>query len=124
MQSTSNKERQPLSEKAKERLRMNEEARERTAKNVRLDIGQKRPYLFDLEKVMDADTRKRDDGTEYTVIPYIVEDERYPGYEKTFDASSQLSSKIDGFLKDGHRRLMVEKEKSGSTGRYNVYPLD
>jgi hypothetical protein len=116
--------REPLSEKAKERLRLNEEARERTAKKGQLDIGQKRPYIFNLEKVMDADTRKRDDGTEYTVIPYIVEDERYPGYEKFFDASSQLSSKIDGFLAEGHRRLMIEKEKSGTTGRYNVYPLD
>jgi hypothetical protein len=113
-----------LSEKARENARRNAEARERNSKYVKLDIGQKRPYLFDLEKVLDPQPGTRDDGTEYTVIPYVVEDERYPGYEKLFNASPQLSEKIDGLLVEGHRRLMVEKEKSGKTGRYNVYPLD
>jgi hypothetical protein len=101
-----------LNEKVKEVLRRNAEAREREAKTVRLDIGQKRPYLFDLEKVLQPEPKKRDDGSEYLVVPYIVEDERFPGYEKIFYASSQLSE-----------RLMVEKVKGGEHGRYNVYPL-
>ena len=114
-----------LSEKAKARLRLNEEAREHAEKKVRLDIGQKKAYVFYLEKVLEADPdNTRDDGSQYTVIPYIVEDERYPGVEKIFNASPQLSQRIDGLLAEagGRRRLMIEKERSGQTGRYNVYP--
>lgn len=49
----------------------------------------------------------------------------FPGYEKFFNvSSSQVSDKIDKLLEEGHRRLMIEKERSGKTGRYNVYPLD
>ena len=58
---------------------MNAEARERESKYVMLQIGQKRPYLFD-PKILDPEPRKRDDGTDYTVHPYVVEDERFPGY--------------------------------------------
>jgi len=114
-----------LNEKVKEVLRRNAEAREREAKTVRLDIGQKRPYLFDLEKVLQPEPKKRDDGSEYLVVPYIVEDERFPGYEKIFYASSQLSERIDNFLAEagGKKRLMAEKVKGGEHGRYNVYPL-
>jgi hypothetical protein len=123
MQTASNQQ-QPLTEKAKERLRMNAEAREREAKTVRLDIGQKRPYIFNAERILEAETKKRDDGSDYTVIPYVVIDERFPDHEKVFNASGQLSEKIDNLLGEGHKRLMVEKEKQGNTGRYNVYPLD
>jgi hypothetical protein len=113
-----------LSEKAREKLRKNAEDRERNSKYVSLQIGQKRQYKFDPEKILDPEPRTRDDGSEYIVYPYVVEDTRFPGFEKIFNASKQLSDKIDRLLEEGHRLLMIEKEKSGRTGRYNAYPLD
>lgn len=113
-----------LSEKAKEKLRRNAEAKERDSKYVILDIGQERPYVFNPENILDPEPKTRDDGSEYTVYPYVVEDERFPGYEKMFNASSQVSNKIDNYLAQGKRRLMLGKEKSGKTGKYYVYPLD
>jgi hypothetical protein len=58
--------------------RMNAEARERNSKTVRLEINQKRSYIFDPE-IFEPERKTRDDGSEYTVIPYVVEDERFPG---------------------------------------------
>lgn len=124
MATSTTQKQQPLSEKAKEKLRATREAIERNSKYVKLDIGQKHAYVFDAEKILEPEPQTRDDGSEYIVIPYIVEDERYPGHEKFFRASPQLSEKINNLLEEGHKRLMVEKEKSGHTGRYNVYPLD
>lgn len=115
---------EPLSEKAQEKLRRNAEAKERNSKFVTLEIGQKRPYIFNPENILDPEPRTREDGSQYEVYPYIVEDERFPGFEKLFNASSQVSDKIDNLLAEGHKRLMLEKEKSGKTGRWNVYPLD
>jgi CHAT domain-containing protein len=122
----SNKSKAQLSEKALAKLKRNADERERNTKYIKLDIGQSKRYLFDPEKIYDPEPSdfKNDDGTIDMVYPYGVIDPEYPDVEKSFTPRKQLSEKIDRLLIEGHRMLMIEKEKSGAKGRYNVYPVD
>jgi hypothetical protein len=112
---------QILSPKAQENLKRNAELRDKDNKFIKLEPNEKRVLEFDPEKIEQAVADFN--GKKSQRYRYAVTDPNSGSkLEKWLEVGKRTSEEIDGYLREGHTLLKIQRFGSGKDTRYHVTP--
>jgi hypothetical protein len=112
---------QQLTQKAKENLKRNAELREKDNKFIKLEPSEKRVLEFDPEQIEQVEAEFN--GKKSQRYRYAVTDPNSGSkQEKWLEVGKRTSEDIDGYLRDGHTLLKIQRFGLGKDTRYHVTP--
>lgn len=106
-----------LSLKAKENLKRNAELREKDNKFIKLQPSEKRVLEFNPEKIEQVEAEfsgKKTQRYRYTVTDPNNDNKQ----EKCLEVGKRTSEDIDGYLREGHTLLKIQRFGLGTVPRY------
>jgi hypothetical protein len=112
---------QELSPKARENLKRNAELREKDNKFIKLEPNEKRVLEFNPEKIEQVEAEFN--GKKSQRYRYVVTDPNSGSkQEKWLEVGKRTSEDIDGYLREGHTLLKIQRFGLGKDTRYHVTP--
>jgi hypothetical protein len=112
---------QQLSPKALENLKRNAELRDKDNKFIKIEPSEKRVLEFDPEKIEQVEAEFN--GKKSQRYRYAVTDPNNGNkQEKYLEVGKRTSEDIDGYLREGHTLLKIQRFGLGKDTRYHVTP--
>jgi hypothetical protein len=108
-----------LSPKAKENLKRNAELRDKDNKFIKMQPSEKRLLEFNPEQIEQVEAEfngKKTQRYRYTVTDPNNDDKK----AKYLEVGKRTSEDIDGYLREGHTLLKIQRFGLGKDTRYHV----
>ncbi|MGB6591745.1 MAG: hypothetical protein WBE68_09595 [Candidatus Nitrosopolaris sp.] len=112
---------QQLSPKAKENLKRNAELRDKDSRFIKIQPSEKRVLEFNPEQIEQVEAEfsgKKTQRYRYTVTDPNNDNKQ----EKCLEVGKRTSEDIDGYLREGHTLLKIQRFGLGKDTRYHVTP--